>query len=70
MRIIIVLVLAGSALLTTDTPKQEAASRKNKLWAAVSVDHPVFNKHVLGGPFMMYFALVNDGPATAWRLGP
>jgi hypothetical protein len=49
-------------LLAADGPKKEVAQvEKKKLWASISVSHPVFVKGVASEPFMIHFALVNDG---------
>jgi hypothetical protein len=54
----------GIALaLAADPRQQEDASKANKkLWAAISVNKPVLDWDVVTvDPFMVYFALVNDG---------
>lgn len=56
------IVAVGLAFLAAD-PKQEGpATADRKLWAAISVTAPVLDWDVsTGRPFMVCFALVNDG---------
>jgi hypothetical protein len=64
MRTPALLLLAAGALLAADRPRNGPAKEEKTLWASISVNHPVFNEEVQGDPFMMYFALVNDGEKT------
>ena len=64
MRRYTALLLALPLVAFAGTAKQEAGKPAPKLWAAISVSHPVFDKGVTGDPFMIHFALVNDGDKT------
>jgi hypothetical protein len=53
----------GVTLALAADPKQEdPATADRKLWAAISVTAPILDWDAsTGRPFMVYFALVNDG---------
>src|SRR5262245_4179514 len=53
----------GIAVALAAGPRQEGAAKPDKkLWATISVNKPVLDWDVFTvDPFMVYFALVNDG---------
>src|SRR5262245_27648963 len=61
MRTLALLLLSAGLLLAADGPQKKAAQVETKLWAAISVNRPVVDKEVMGDPFVVYLALVNDG---------
>jgi hypothetical protein len=60
MRTLAFVLLSAGVLLAADDPKKEAAQVEKKLWASISVSHPVFEKRLAGDSFMIHVALVND----------
>ncbi len=58
-------LLAGALLASAEPQEREKAPEATKkLWAAISVSHPVYvprEQGELGDPFMIRFGLVNDG---------
>lgn len=64
MRTVALLLLAASVSPAADTPKKEATKMEKKLWVAISVNKPIVERGAAGDPFMMHFALLNDGDKT------
>src|SRR5262245_6542603 len=61
MRSELLAVTAAGMLSVAEMAQPEAAKEGAKLWAAISVSHPVYVPGEGGDPFVMHFALINDG---------
>jgi hypothetical protein len=64
MRKYSLLLLVIPVLISADTPKKEAGKSASKLWAAISVNHPILDHGLRGDPFMIHFGLLNDSNKT------
>ncbi len=61
MRLRLSILFAVCCLLAADAPRKEPAKVEKKLWAAISVNRPVWVPGRRTEPLMLYFGLVNDG---------
>lgn len=65
MRAVALAVVTIGVSLAAGEPEQRAARGGKRLWAAISVSHPVFDAEVASeDPFLLHLALVNDGEKT------
>src|SRR4051794_16121146 len=65
MRRVLASVLGLCLLSVTGSAQDTSAKGEVKLWAAIGVNHPVYDPGVYSqGKFMVFFGLVNDGNKT------